>query len=72
MEYFRRVRRVLKSNLNGGDLVLGVNTWAMSLLRYSAAFISWRKCELQDIERKTRKLFIKYGGLHPNVDQFYT
>ena len=45
----------------------------MSLLRYSAAFISWRKRELQAIDRKTRKLFIIYGGLHSksDVDRLY-
>ena len=43
-EYIRRLRKVLKSKLNGGNLVYGVvNTWAVSLLRYSAAFVSWRK-----------------------------
>ena len=56
-EYFRRLRKVLKSKLNGGNLDQGVNTWAVSLLRYSAAIISWRKCELQAIDKKTRKLF---------------
>ena len=39
-EYFRRLKNVLKSKLNGGNLVQGVNTWAVSLLRYSSAFIS--------------------------------
>ena len=39
-EYIRRLREVLKSKLNGGNLVRGVNTWAVSLLRYSAAFVS--------------------------------
>ena len=29
-EYFRRLRKVLKSKLNGGNLVQGVNTWAVS------------------------------------------
>ena len=64
-EYIRRLRKVLKSKLNGGDLVHGVNTWAVSLLRYSAAFVSWRKSELEAIDRKTRKLFTIYGALHP-------
>ena len=53
-EYFRRLKNILKSKLNGGNLVQGVNIWAVSLLRYSAAFISWRKCELQAIGKKTR------------------
>ena len=34
-EYIRL--KVLKSKLNGGNLVRAVNTWAVSLLRYSAA-----------------------------------
>ena len=72
-EYIRRLRKVLKSKLNGGNLVHGVNAWAVSLLRYSAAFVSWRKSELEAIDRKTRKLFTIYGALHPksNVDRLY-
>ena len=72
-EYLRRLRKVLKSKLNGRNLVRGVNTWAVSLLRYSAAFVSWRKSELQAIGRKTRKLFTIYGSLHPksDVDRLY-
>ena len=37
-EYIRRLIKVSKSKFNGGNLVCGVNTWAVSLLRYSAAF----------------------------------
>ena len=72
-EYIRRLRKVLKSKLNGAKLVRGVNTWAVSLLRYSAAFVSWRKGELQVIDRKTRELFTIYGALHPrsDVDRLY-
>ena len=72
-EYIRRLRKVLKSKLNGGNLVHGVNTWVVSLLRYSAAFVTWRKSELQAIDRKTRKLFTIYRALHPksDVDRLY-
>ena len=72
-EYIRRIRKVLKSKLNGENLVRGVNTWAVSLLRYSAAFVSWRKSELQAVDRKTRKFFTIYGALHPksDVDKLY-
>ena len=65
-EYIKRLRKVLMSKLNGGNLVHGVNTWAVSLLKYSAAFVSWRKSELQAIDGKTRKLFTIYGALHPS------
>ena len=30
-EYIRRLRKVLKSKLNGGNLVRGVNTWAVCI-----------------------------------------
>ena len=59
--------------MNGGNLVHGVNIWAVSLLRYSAAFVSWTKTELQAIDRNTRKLLTKYEALHPksDVDRLY-
>ena len=54
-------------------LIQLVNTWVVSLLRYSTALISWRKCALEAIDRKTRTLFTIYGGLHPksDVDRLY-
>ena len=33
-EYFRRLRLILKSKLNGRNKIAGINTWAVSLLRY--------------------------------------
>ena len=67
-EYIKRLRKVLKSKLNCGNLVCGVNTWAVSLIRYSAAFASWRKSELHTIDRETKKLFTMYGALYPKLD----
>ena len=55
-----RIRKVLKSKLNHANLVHGVNTWAVSLLQYLAAFASWKTSELQAIHRKIRKLFTIY------------
>ena len=72
-EYIRRLRKVLKSKMNGGNLVRGVNTLVVSLLRYSPAFVSWRKSELHAIDRETKKLFTVYEALHPksDVDSLY-
>ena len=58
----------MKSKLNVENSVKGVNNWESSLLRYSAAFISWKICELQAIDKKIRMLFIIYGRLHPKSD----
>ena len=47
---------------------------AVSPLRYSAPFDSFKNCELPEIDRKTRKLFTIYGGFHPkfDADRLYT
>ena len=59
------LRKVLKSKLN---LVHGANTWAVSLLQYSAACGSLRKSKLQAVVRETKTLFAIYGALHPKSD----
>ena len=38
-EYIRRVKKCLKSKLNGGNMVKVINTWAVSLMRYSAGIV---------------------------------
>ena len=64
-EYYRRVRKVFQSNLNGENSIKSVNTWAVSLLRYSAAFIDWTRNELKEMDRQTRKIMNMNGALHP-------
>ena len=64
-EYKRRVRKLLETKLNGGNLVKGINTWAISLLRYSAAFLDWTKAEVEQLGRQTRKLMTMHNALHP-------
>ena len=72
-EYLRRVRKVLETKLNGGNIIKGINTWTVSLLRYSAAFIDWNCTESTHIDRRTRKLMTMHNALHPksNVDRLY-
>ena len=72
-EDIRKLRKVLRSKLNGGNLVRGIDTQAVSLLRYLTAFVSWRESKLQAIDRKTRRLFTIYRALHPksDVDRLY-
>ena len=72
-EYKRRVRKILETKLNAGNLIKGINTWAVSLLRYSAAFLDWTKFEMEQLDRQTRKLTTMHNALHPksNVDRLY-
>ena len=64
-EYIRRVRNVLKSKLNGGNIISGINSRAVSFVRYGAGIIKWTKNELEELDRKTRKLMTMYGAQHP-------
>ena len=64
-EYYRRLKRILKTKLNGKNVIMVVSTWAVSVLRYGAGVINWTKAELESIDRKTRKQMTIYGMLHP-------
>ena len=67
-EYYRRLRKILKSKLNGGNIIEAINSRAVSVIRYGAGIIEWTKEELQGIDRKTRKLLTIYRALHPQAD----
>ena len=64
-EYKRRVRKVLETKLNGGNIIKAINTWAIPVLRYSAPFLTWRKTELQELDRRNRKLLTMHNAHHP-------
>ena len=55
-EYVKRVKKVITSKLNGGNMVNAINWWLGSLLRYSGEMAKWTKIELMNLDRKTRKL----------------
>ena len=67
-EYVRRVKKVIRSKLNGGNMVRVINSWAVSLLRYSGGVVRWTKVELMNLDRKTRKLLIIQDALHARAD----
>ena len=59
-EYIRRVKKLLRLQLNGGNVIAGMNAWAVGIIRYGA-----------DI--KTRKQMTMNGSLYPrgNVGRLY-
>jgi len=72
-EYKRRLRKVLSSHLAGKYCIQAINTFAVSLLRYSAGLISWTKNELCQLDVKTRKLLSLYHAfsINSDVDRLY-
>ena len=49
-EYNKRVKAVLKSKLNGGNVINTINIWAVATVRYGAGIINWNKGELDKID----------------------
>ena len=45
-EYLRRTRKLLETKLSSRNLIKGINTWAMPLVRYSGPFLKWTREEL--------------------------
>ena len=72
-EYIRRIKLLLESKLNGGNVIRAINTWAVAVLRYSGGILDWTKEELQNMDRKTRKIMTINHALHPraNVARLY-
>ena len=72
-EYLRRVKLVAKSRLYAGNLIKGINAWAVSVVRYSAGVLNWTKKELKGMDVRTRKLLTMFGVFHmkSDVDRLY-
>ena len=67
-EYHSRFRSVLSSHLNGHYKMIALNCYAIPVICYSAGILNWTQAELDDIDRKSRKLLTIYKGLHPKAD----
>ena len=72
-EHNKRVSKILKSKLNGGNVIKAIYSWAVSVVRYTAGIIDWTQAKLEDLDQKTRKLMLAHHALHPqsDVDRLY-
>ena len=72
-EYLRRRRKLLETKLSVRNLIKGINTWAVPLVRYSGPFLKWTREELKQMDQRTRKLMTMHKALHPrdDVDRLY-
>ena len=55
-EYLRGIRKVLETKLSRRNLIKGINTWAVLLVRYSGPFLKWTRDEHKQMDQRTRKL----------------
>ena len=62
-EYISRVNRLCISKLNGANLIDGINTWAVGVVRYSAGIVDWTMEEVANLDRGTTKILAMNGCL---------
>jgi hypothetical protein len=67
-EYKERVRKLLRSYLNARNLIQSINTYAVPVIRYSAAIVDWTDEEINKLERSTRKWLSLNGAMNLNSD----
>ena len=72
-EYLRKTRKLLETKLSSRNLIKGINTWAVHLIRFSEPFLKWTRDELKQMDQRTRKLMTMHKALHPrdDVDRLY-
>ena len=72
-EYLRRTRKLLETKLSSRNLIKGMNTWAVPLVRYSGPFLKWTREELKQMDQRTKKLMTMHKALYPrdDVDRLY-
>jgi len=68
-EYSRRLRMILKSELNARNKITAIGALAVPVLRYSFGIFNWRTEEIKKkIDRKTRKMLKTYKMHQPKAD----
>ncbi|KAL9965991.1 hypothetical protein ACROYT_G023995 [Oculina patagonica] len=69
-EYYRRVRMVLKTELNAANRFEAINTLALAIpvVTYSFNIIDWKMSEIKRLDTKTRKLLTLSKIHHRNAD----
>ena len=72
-EYLRRATKLAKSELYARNVFMGINQWALGVVRYSAGIVDWTRGDLELLDRKIRKMLTCNGLFHPlaNVARLY-
>ena len=67
-EYYRRIRLVLKTELNSKNRIETINTLAVLVVQYNFNIINWNLADLNRLDAKTRKLLTSNKMHYPKAD----
>ena len=60
--------RLLRSALNGHNIIRAINTWTVASIRYSAGNLTRMQDDLEYADRRTGNLMTMHGALDPRAD----
>ena len=60
----RRVKKLLRSHLNGANVKTVMKARAVGIIRFEAGVLDWTEEKLKSIDIMTRKLMTRNGSLH--------
>jgi len=66
-EYLNRTKSILKTKLNGKNMVKAINTYATAVLTVSFGILKWTPKDLENLQTKMRTLLTKYRIHHPRA-----
>ena len=67
-ECFRRVRSILRSELNARNRIDAINSLALPVVTYSFTIINWSLTEIKKVDTKICKLLTMHRMHHPKSD----
>ena len=67
-EYYRRVKAIWLSELNSRNKTIGHNSFAIPILIPTVGILEWNIKEIEDIDKRTRKILCMSGNFHKNSD----
>ena len=67
-EYFKRLKMLLKSELNSLNTISAINSYAVPALSYGFPVLDWTTTELETIDRETRKVLQSFHMMHSQTD----
>ena len=68
-EYYRRVRLVLRTELNSQNRIIAINSLAVPVVQYSYNILNWKMSEIRRMDIKTRKFLTMHKMHHPKADK---
>lgn len=66
-EYVKGIKKFLKSHLNYKNVVIAINSRAVSIIMNDTGIIRSIEKELKDLDKNIRRLLTLYGMFHKNM-----